>query len=66
MPKPDLLNCPDCGEPCEALPPDGYNIRSGAWWSEGRGGTCQCGSAVTVKVDEADDGNVAYLSSDDE
>ncbi len=63
----DLLDCPSCGKPCEAVPPAGYSRQERhSWWEDGQHGVCACGALVMVEVSENDNGeNVAYLSEQD-
>jgi hypothetical protein len=56
------LKCPVCGDECESIPPCGesrehdcaadWHAVRGDWWCEDRDGTCACGAALTVVVED--------------
>lgn len=68
----NFLDCPDCGEPCETIPPcNGGHPECQAevprsclhrFWCDDRAGVCQCGARLYVEVDD----DRAYLVALDE
>lgn len=48
----EFLDCPVCGDPCEAILSNRPTaIHPYPWWEDGQDGVCRCGALLEVNAD---------------